>query len=246
MRLYRIAGLLVEMEPKYPTLQKQARLYQLSEEEQHDNQATPDIIISLTQEYLEQKQKENPHLSLDECEYIWTGSEFYYAYIDYIGLLLHSSAVVVHEKAYLFSAPSGTGKSTHTSLWLDHFGEQAYILNDDKPAIRYRDDKFYACGTPWSGKTDLNRNEMVPLQGITFLERAETNWIRRIDAREGLILLLNQTLRPYEEERMKKLFYVLDKLFCQIPVYRMGCNISDEAVQVAYDTMSKGVIQHED
>ena len=73
-------------------------------------------------------------------------------------MLLHSSAVVVDGYAYLFSADSGTGKSTHTGLWKQHFGDRAYIINDDKPAIRKVDGEWYVFGTPWSGKTDTSVN----------------------------------------------------------------------------------------
>lgn len=108
--IYNIAGVFVDMEPKYPRTQRQSEAYIYSEN------GTANITIRLPEEFLLQKQKENPHLSVEDCEYIWMGSEFYNALPVFNGILLHSSAVVYNGEAYLFSAPSGTGKSTHTQL----------------------------------------------------------------------------------------------------------------------------------
>ena len=81
-------------------------------------------------------------------------------------------------QAYLFSADSGVGKSTHSRLWQQVFGDQRVtIINDDKPALRLRDGVWYVYGTPWSGKYGLNHNLCYPLAGICFLERSKTNKI---------------------------------------------------------------------
>lgn len=91
---------------------------------------------------------EHPEMNRDDWYYMLTGSDFYTQLLKFRGILLHSSCVVVDGAAYAFSADSGTGKSTHTALWLKHFGNRAYMLNDDKPAIRLVGDRVYACGTP--------------------------------------------------------------------------------------------------
>lgn len=246
MKLYHIAGLIVAMEPKYPTLVTQAAPYEITEgNELLQGKPEPDIIIDLPEEFLAERQRENPHLSMNDCEYIWTGSEFYHKFIPFDGFLLHSSAVAVDNKAYLFSAPSGTGKSTHTGLWLQYFGDKAEIINDDKPAIRYIDGRFYAIGTPWSGKTDLNVNRAVPLQGIAFIERAPDNSIEPMASHDGIIALMNQTLRPDNYSFMDRLLFLLDKLFQQIPVYRLACNMELDAVKTSYTTMSQGELHYE-
>ena len=82
---------------------------------------------------------------------MWVGEAFYARLLQYDGMLLHASCVEKDGKAYLFSAKSGTGKSTHTHLWLRAFPDSR-IINDDKPAVRRMDGTFYACGTPFSGK----------------------------------------------------------------------------------------------
>ena len=80
-------------------------------------------------------------------------------------------------RVFYIKGGSGTGKSTHTALWLKNFAPRASIINDDKPAIRIQKDGIFVYGTPWSGKTDQNKNVKVPLQGIAFLERGEENSI---------------------------------------------------------------------
>ena len=227
--MYKIAGVVVDMNPKYPRVTKQSEAYKTDD-------AKSDIRIALSEEFLSERQRENPHLSMDECEYIWTGSVFYNALPDFGGFLLHSSAVVYENKAYLFTAPSGTGKSTHTQLWLKNF-EGSYILNDDKPAIKLEDDKFLSYGTPFSGKTDWNVNTSVPLQAICILERGEKNEIEKVSPEEALFVILNQTCRPYDEDKMDKLLTILDKLIEKVPVYRLRCNMEDEAAMVSYNAM---------
>ena len=232
---YIIAGLNIALKISGKTLQRQVNPYRMK------GDAPADIIIDLPDSYILQKQKENPHLTLSDCAYIWTGLDFYRKLINFDGFILHSSAVALEGKAYLFSAPCGTGKSTHAALWQQFFGaDKAVIINDDKPAIRLIDGIFNVFGTPWSGKTDLNQNIRVPLQGICFLEQATGNRIQRIDNKEAIKLLLNQTLRPKDRERMTMLLDILDRLLLQIPVYKMGCNISREAVELSCHTMRLG------
>lgn len=230
--IYNIAGVLVDMEPKYPRTLKQSEAYIVSETGESN------IRIRLSDEFLAERQKENPHLSLDECEYIWLGSEFYNALPAFNGMLLHSSAVVYQGMGYLFSAPSGTGKSTHTQLWLREF-DGAYILNDDKPAIMITDKGIYVYGTPFSGKTDWNVNKGVPLKAICALERGEENVIEPMNADEAAYRILNQTVRPYEEERMVQMLDVLDKVILEIPSYKLYCNMDPQAAHVSYEAMSK-------
>ena len=184
-------------------------------------------------------------------EYIATGLAFARALLDYNGFCLHSSAIAVENKAILFAAKSGTGKSTHTRLWREYFGEdKAIMINDDKPAIRLMDDGvFYAYGTPWSGKTDLNTNVKVPLAAIVLLERSDTNWIKPVGRREAVMQIYVHALKPEDgdKDKTEKLMDIVGKTAEKIPVYRMGCTISEEAVKLAYETTisgkNKGVIR---
>lgn len=231
---YKICGLTVNCDFRYESCISRGKKYLIEPSEECD------ILVPYQEEHINKFMDEIPNASIDNLEIITSGSIFYQQLMDFDGFMLHSSCVVVDNKAYLFSANSGTGKSTHTSQWLKLFGDKAYILNDDKPAVIFRDGKVYACGTPWSGKSDLNANEIVPIQGICELERSETNFIEPItDTGELIFHVMNQTQRSILPDRIDKLLTYVEKLVNAVPFYRFGCNISTDAAQLAYDTMSK-------
>lgn len=224
---YRIAGLTVKMDSFGRTV-KQAVPYLCEPCEQ------PDVQIRTDWKRLKESQ---PHLSDEDCEYLCTGSSFYSQLLQHCGLLIHSSAVVLDGWAYLFSAPCGTGKSTHTGIWLKTFGERAHMLNDDKPALRLEDGVWYAYGTPWSGKYDISTNERVPVAGIAMVERCESNWIEPFGGAAAVFALLEQTARPANGNLRTKLLENLDKLMMQVPVWKLHCNMDPEAAAVSYNSM---------
>lgn len=230
-KYYNITGLTVAME-SFGRTEAQAEPYRCEPADK------PDIIIDPRWQWLKNKA---PYLSDDDCAYLASGNSFYNQLLGYDGMMLHSSAVVVDGWAYLFSAPCGTGKSTHTTLWRKYFGEdRARILNDDKPALRFEDGRFYAYGTPWSGKTDQNINIRVPLAGVCMLRRGETNTIRPYAGAKAIHDLLEQTTRPADPSRMGKLLELLDKLLTTVPVWELHCNMEPEAARVSYEAMSAG------
>lgn len=159
--------------------------------------------------------------------------------IDYNVFLCHGSVIEVDGKAYMFTAPSGTGKSTHTRLWREYFQERGLMINDDKPLLKLEDDIIYAYGTPWDGKHQLSTNKRAPLVGICFLYQAEENHIERIDSQQAIGLLMNQIYRPRNVDGLMKTMDFAEKLMNQVPMYKMGCNISIEAAKMAYEEMSK-------
>lgn len=227
-RYYRIADLIIEMDSFGRTVQ-QAEQYRI------DGVFEPDIRISSNYRELKERQ---PHLSEEACEYLSTGSSFYHQLLRFDGMLLHSSAVVVDGRAYLFTAPCGTGKSTHTKLWLQVFGDRAQILNDDKPALRFVDGKFYAYGTPWSGKYDCSVNLRVPVAGICVLGRGTENRIEPFGGFPAIHSILAQTTRSKNAEFMERMLVLMDKLLTNVPVWKLECNMEPEAALVSYRAMS--------
>ncbi len=233
MNLYKIADLTVELECSGKTLLKQGEPYRI------DTDGPADITIHIGDETLKKAGEKYPQLNSDKLEYIQTGCAFSRALLEFDGFCLHASAVALDNKAVLFSAPCGTGKSTHASLWQQHFGpDKAVVVNDDKPALRLMEDAFYVYGTPWSGKSDLNANIKAPLQAIVFLEQAEENQIRRLNNKEAVRMLIYQSLRPNSDSnKMSRLLALLDALLKKTVVYQMGCTVSIDAVKLAYDTI---------
>ncbi len=227
---YRIAGLLVEME-SFGRTQKQAIPYLC------DSEQTEDITVRSNIKVVKDIFSD---VSDDMAEYLSTGSNFYSQLLNYDGFMLHSSAVVVDGKAYLFSANSGIGKSTHTQLWLKYFGDRAYILNDDKPALRIMNGKWYAFGTPWSGKDDMSVNAGVELAGIAVLERAEKNEIEPYSGKSAIFDILSQANRPKSYEMREKLLALIGRLMTDIPIWKLKCNMEMEAAEIAYNVMHTG------
>ena len=156
---------------------------------------------------------------------------------DYDTVLFHGSAVCVDGEGYLFTAKSGTGKSTHARLWREFLGSRAVMINDDKPLIRVGEGKAVAYGTPWDGKHRLSSNIAVPLKAVCILERAAENRIREVTRSEALPMLVQQTYRPMDAAAMGKTLNLIDRLAGSVKLYRLGCNMSIEAAKVAYNAM---------
>ena len=154
-------------------------------------------------------------------------------------LLFHGSVVAVDGQAYLFTAKSGTGKSTHTRFWRETFGERAVMVNDDKPFLRITEDGVQAYGSPWNGKHGLGSNICVPLKAICILERGEENNIQPITGREASTMLFQQSNRPMDPRKMPIYMDLIDQLSKKTEFYRMQCNLDPDAARVAYDIMSK-------
>ena len=208
---------------------------------------TPDILIPLEriQRTCEKWKAESPEMSDDLIEYMATGALFYLYLLQHDGMMLHSSAVVVDGKAYLFTADPGTGKSTHAALWLKQFPDRAFILNDDKPAIRYVNNKWYAYGTPWSGKNDVSRNCRAELAGIAVLERGVENTIIPFNGTDAIFAIFSQVNRTKAPEDRLKLMELLDKLVTQVPIWKLTCNIDINAALVSYQAMSNRFSQED-
>lgn len=179
------------------------------------------------------KDRRHPGMTDTDWEYVYTGLAFAdrLAYLG--GLVMHGSAIAYDGKGVVFSAPSGTGKSTHAGLWAKCFGSKVLSVNDDKPAVWFRGEQPFLYGTPWSGKTDSNHNVSVPLHAIVFLERSGENRIRRLTPTEAMLRLGNETVRPfYDAQQGLRVLERAEKLIQTVPMYLLGCTISHEAVEL--------------
>lgn len=177
-------------------------------------------------------------LTGDDYVYMETGSHFYSNLLLYDGLMLHASAVELDGKAYLFSGPCGMGKSTHTRLWQQTFGEKARVFNDDKPALRRLNGTWYAYGTPWCGKDGININLKTPLAGICFLKQAPQNHIRRLSVQEALTKTIPQTLRRFvKAEKLNLMLSHVEKLVQEIPMFELENRPEEAAALLSHETM---------
>lgn len=204
----------------------------------YDGDGAAEIVI---REESYRKDHYPPRASESAVAYMESAYQFCFELVKHEGLYLHASAVEVDGKAYLFSGNSGVGKSTHTGLWLDKFGDRAQVFNDDKPALRRLDDRWYAYGTPWCGKDGINANRKVPLAGICFLKQAPENQIRRLTEKEALTRIVPQTMhKTLPPEGMYLMLEHLDKLIREIPVYELENRPEPEAAHLSYETMLRG------
>ena len=156
----------------------------------------------------------------------------------YDTLLFHGSVVAVDGTGYLFTAKSGTGKSTHTRLWREVLGGRAVMVNDDKPFLRMTESGVLACGTPWNGKHRLGENICVPLRAVCILERGTENRIRQIPAGEAVVMLLQQSNRPMDGRLLPKYLELVDRLAGSTAFFRLSCNMDPQAALVSYEAMS--------
>lgn len=180
--------------------------------------------------------KKYPQLGdLEMAQYIGTGVDFARALLLYDGFQLHASSVILNGKAFLFSAPCGTGKSTHTAKWVRIFG--ARYLNDDKPAVRLVDGKWMAYGTPWSGKYDLSSPEGFPLGGVAFLKRGDENKIRPMTPAEAVPFLFSQIPRVHPQKHTEQMLTLADKFLRAVPVWELTCRNDDEAAYVSRNAL---------
>ena len=153
-------------------------------------------------------------------------------------LLLHGSTVAMDGSAYLFTAPCGTGKSTHTKLWRQVFGDRVVMINDDKAFLKIEKDGVIACGSPWSGKHGLDTNIQLPLRGICVLSRSKVNLIERADPTGFLELLREQILGYTDTTDLVEAHVALGRLINLVPVWHLTCNMDPDAAEVSYRAMS--------
>ena len=112
------------------------------------------------------------------------------------------------------------------------------MINDDKPLISLSENGIMVYGTPWDGKHRLSTNIGVPLKAVCILERAEENCIVPITKKDAYNMLMQQVYKPSDPQKLIKTLQLIDRLAENVKLYRLGCNISPQAAEIAYRTMS--------
>jgi hypothetical protein len=164
------------------------------------------------------------------CEYL---GNFLFSnkIILHAGIVLHASSIEHNGKGIAFTAPSGTGKSTHTAMWEKYY--KATVLNDDCPVLKYENGQSFIYGTPWSGKNNKACNRKSPLNALVFIEQALDNSIRQVSDEEGLPLLLPRLHLPYQNPLlMDNALRNIEFIFRNIPKYLLRCKPDRDAVEL--------------
>lgn len=153
-------------------------------------------------------------------------------------VLMHGSALCMDGEAYIFTAASGTGKSTHSRLWREKFGERVWMINDDKPLLKIEKNLVTVWGSPWDGKHRLSRNASAPLKALVWLTRDETNHIEPMSRADAFPVILRQIYHSDDPAVMTHIMELEKTLLEEAELYRLGCNMSPEAAVTAFEGMN--------
>ena len=200
-------------------------------------QGTPDFTVAATPEEIA-AERELSGCGAAVAEFACLYRQIAERLPDYDRFVLHGAAIQTGGSAYVFTAKSGTGKTTHIRLWRERYGEAVRIVNGDKPVIWRKDGLWYACGTPWCGKEGLTSRDCVPVAGLCLLERAATNRIQPASSQQIAEAIFHQIYRPKDTARLLRFLSLLDGFLSATPVWRMGCNMEVEAAELAHDAMT--------
>ena len=202
-----------------------------------------DLEVSVTREEFYEEKKISSEYSDGYIENICLYREICRRLPSLNRMLLHAAILEYEGGAYAFLGRSGTGKSTHTGLWLKHVGGSK-IVNGDKPILEYKNGGFIAYGTPWMGKEGLGYNTSAPLKGLCFLEQAKENSVVKLTSKEAASRIFTQILFPEDETNVTRTLELTDKLVTEIPCYLLKCDVSEEAVQKSFEALTGKVYKN--
>lgn len=228
-----MAGLTIKINNRYKYVRRLCEEF-ITDSENYD------FEISATEEEIlkEQKSDEVPY-SAAYCESLCIYRSICLRLPEYDAFLMHSAAVAVDGEAYIFTAKSGVGKTTHITSWLNCFGGRAEVVNGDKPIIRRIGGEWLVCGTPWRGKENLGGKAMLPIKALCFLERGETNSVEDISPSEVNYRIFHQLLMPRDEKQITLFFNLLEDLLTKIPSCLLKCNTDKDAALTVYEQIQK-------
>ena len=153
-------------------------------------------------------------------------------------LLFHGSALCMDGRAVIFTAPSGTGKSTQARLWRETFGERVRMINDDKPLLRIEENgTVTVCGSPWDGKHHLSSNTSAPLRAVLLVKRSATNRMEPMSPVDAFPILVQQGYLPDDSATRLQVLALERKILAQIPFFTLYCNQEQDAARIAKRTI---------
>ena len=222
-----VAGITVAVEHRYGYLPA------LCEKYLAPPQSVPSFTVRPTQDELDAEGKlSDPRLPDAYLESVVAYRQIAEKLPMHDAMVFHGAVVVLDGRAYAFTARSGVGKTTHMLLWLEAFGDRAYVLNGDKPVLLCKEDGIYICGTPWKGKENLGEGGILPLSGIGFLHRGEKNIAKPMAAADALVAFTKQVYMPKSAEALLKTMELCDRVLSSVPLLDMYCNMESEAALV--------------
>ena len=204
-----------------------------------------DFVVSASDKDIEEERKRmidytgRANASEQELEQLYIYRQIAENIPKYGVFLMHATALCVDDKAYLLAGPSGAGKTTHAKLWEKVFKDRMYVINDDKPLLRIKDNSIIVYSSPWSGKEKWHNNVSALLKAVIFVNQAKDNHIETMKRDESWNKMMNQIYRSPNADNMKRTLKFIDTTINMIPIYSLYCNKNQEAVMVGYEVVSK-------
>ncbi len=235
MAIYRLAGLGVALCPLFPFTENTLSPWR-------DDNAAVDMTVTVTKDDLKAEATRCPTATAGMLEMTAILRRLSEALLHRDGLFLHAASVLYDGKAYAFTAPSGTGKTTHCRLWERVLGEKARILNGDKLLLRFKDGHIVAYGNPWNGKEGLGMRAEAELGGLFILKRDTADFAEPIDAVTALPYLMKATVIPAKSADKMTVIDKIEQLLQLTAVSILHCTPQESAVFAALDRIHNGGI----
>ncbi len=226
-----LADLKIQIEHEYHYMSQFCKDY-LSEFD------APDITAIADKKSILKEKELVPGAPIEACESLCIYRAIAEQLPQFNRFVFHGAAIEYDGSAYLFTAPSGTGKTTHINLWHKYLGDKVDIINGDKPIIS-ADKTSTVYGTPWAGKEGYQRNTQAPLKAICILKQSKTNSIVRLKNSEAINHLMRQVYLPSNPLALSKTLELLGTVIENTPVYILECDISKEAFETSFNQMTK-------
>ena len=199
---------------------------------------TPDIIAKADNAAILKEKELVPSAPIESCESLCIYRAIGERLPHFDRFVFHGAAIEYGGKAYLFTAPSGTGKTTHINLWKQYLGDKVDIINGDKPIIKAGNIST-VYGTPWAGKEGYQRNTSAPLKAICILKQGKENKITKLELAEAVNHLMRQVYLPSNPSALSKTLELLGTVIENTPVYLLECDISKQAFETSFNQMAK-------
>lgn len=162
--------------------------------------------------------------------------------VDYNVLLLHGSAISFEGNGVIFSADSGTGKSTHTRLWREVFDDKVTVVNDDKPFVKVSNEGVQVFGSPWDGKHHLSNNICVPLKALCLLNRGNQDASYKGQYPDFYYRFINNVYIPEDTTKAQIALKVADEMIRKVETYHLYCTMQKSAAEVSCSSIFGGML----
>lgn len=233
-----IAGVIIRIHYFYEMNKKRYEPFESFREPHYDisisrsrlTEEMEQLKVSYSQKRISEAEAEDNALYRELSELLWKEGS----------LIFHGVLLSVEDKGFIFTAPSGVGKSYHAQLWASEFGDKVNIINGDKILLKNESGVLWGYGTPWKGKERIGNNSCVKIKAICHLNRGEINEIRRINRKsEAISWLVEQSMLKERQYYILSLIRWFNASLHNVELYELKCNMNSDAAIVAYTAMNK-------